>query len=77
MESTEILSEFASVGELAREADRRLHRVVYAIQKLRIGPVAKVGGRCLYRRDDLQRVTAELEAIDARKIAARGEKNQG
>lgn len=74
MKSTEILSEFASVGELARAADCPLHRVVYAIQKLRIGPVAKVGGRCLYRREDLERVTAELAAIDARKIGAGREK---
>ncbi len=65
------LLDFCSIGEGARQLGEPLHRVKYAIQKLRVEPVAKIGGRWLYRREDFDRVAAEFEAMDARRIASR------
>jgi len=61
------LSQFCSIGEIARQLGVEIHRVGYVLRKLNIRPVGKVGGRCLYSQAAVQLIEAELRAIEARK----------
>ena len=74
---TQGLVDYCSIGEGARQLGEPLHRVTYAMKKLRVEPVAKIGGRWLYRREDFDRVAAEFEAIDARRIASKRVNKRG
>ncbi len=63
---TATLSDYLSIGEIGSRLQSPIHRVHYAMVKLRIKPVAKIGGRCLYHVDDVGRIGKVIVGIDAR-----------
>jgi len=56
-----------SIGDIWQQLNEAPHRVKYAIAKLAIKPAAKIGGRCLYHKSNIERIRAELAKIDGKK----------
>ena len=60
-----------SVGDIASRIGHPIHRVSYIVRKRRIKPLLACGGRFFFSEGDVQRVKAELDAIDRRKAEIR------
>jgi len=54
-----------TVGEIARRTGRPIHKIEYIIRARGIKP-ARIAGNCrIFSEDDVRRITAELDAIEA------------
>ena len=57
------MTEFVTTGDIARILDCPLHRVTYAVQRLRIAEDARAGTYRLFKRDRLEAISDSIRAL--------------
>jgi hypothetical protein len=55
------------VGEIARRLGKPIHRIEYVLRTRNLRPSGLAGNCRVYAEDDVERIAAELQRIDARK----------
>ena len=66
-----ILRQFCSIGEIASHLAVPIHRVEYAVRKLKVQSEAKIGGRHLYRDSDAEAIGQMIRGLDAKRAVKR------
>ncbi|HEY7313864.1 MAG TPA: MerR family transcriptional regulator [Gemmataceae bacterium] len=56
-----------TVGEIARRLAEPVHRIEYILRTRNIRPAGIAGNSRVYAEEDVERIAAELQGIDARK----------
>jgi hypothetical protein len=56
-----------TVGEIARRLGEPIHRIEYVLRTRSIPPSSIAGNCRVYAEEDVERIAAELQRIDARK----------
>jgi hypothetical protein len=56
-----------TVGEIARRLGKPIHRIEYVLRTRNIRPSGLAGNCRVYADEDVERIAAELQRIDARK----------
>ena len=59
-----------TVGEIARRLGEPVHRIEYILRTRSIRPSGIAGNCRVYAEEDVERIAAELQRIDARKDGA-------
>jgi hypothetical protein len=64
------LKQLPTVGEIARQLGEPIHRIEYVLRTRDIRPSGVAGNCRVYAEEDVERIAAELQRIDARKDGA-------
>jgi hypothetical protein len=56
-----------TVGEIARRLGEPVHKIEYVLRTRNIRPSAIAGNCRVYAEEDVERIAAELQGINARK----------
>lgn len=63
----QILTNLATVGEIARQLGEPLHRIEYVIRARRIRPESRAGNSRVFSDAAVNRIASEIRRIDAEK----------